>query len=373
MKSSAKKKSRVVKVNMEGVETAVLVPEEDYLIVPAKVTKEVGESSGKDFLAWEFEITSGKMKGKTLFYNTSLQPQALWNLRGVLEAFGQEVPDSTMEVDLDALEAIDTPAGCTVEHEPYEGRKRARIVDIFAADNVETGEEATTDELPTDEDIDGCDADDLAEVVSQFELDVDLDSIKLLSKKKTAVKEALEAKRTEPIATGGDELPTDEDVDGMSAEELEEVVTTYELDVDLDKVKLLSKKKTAVKEGLAMKREETGGEVAAEDLPTEEDLKDLTAEELEEVVTTYELDVDLDKVKLLSKKRAAVAEALEAKREAGGAEEGAVSEDDVLAMGSKDLAAFVKEHKLKVTLSGSLRKQRRTVTKAAQEEGLIAS
>jgi len=87
--ASKKAKGRKISIDMTGVEAGgVLVPEGDYAVKASEVEKETSDNSGADYLRRELEITKGKYKGKKLFTNTSLQPKALWNLKGLLEAAG---------------------------------------------------------------------------------------------------------------------------------------------------------------------------------------------------------------------------------------------------------------------------------------------
>ena len=146
MALKTKAKSTKISVNMAGVEVAKLVGEGIHKLKVNEVKKEVADS-GKDKLEWKFGVTAGPFKNSTLYYNTSLQPQALWNLKGLLEALGVDVPDGVM--DLDLKELVDMEVGGQVEHEVYEGKKRARIVDFMPIDEVtgEGGEEEEAAEI----------------------------------------------------------------------------------------------------------------------------------------------------------------------------------------------------------------------------------
>ena len=145
------KNSAVLTVDMTGVEAGGVVAEGDYGVKVAKVEHKIAESSGKPMLVWEFDITEGGT-GK-LWYNTSLQPQALFNLKNVLICLGVSVPDGKMKLDLD--EYLDMECGVTVGHEVYDGKKRARIVDIWPLDEAEykdDDEEEDDDDSEDDED-----------------------------------------------------------------------------------------------------------------------------------------------------------------------------------------------------------------------------
>lgn len=305
-----KRRKKTISVDFEGVEAGrKLVPEGDYAIRIKEVTQDTGEDSGKDYLAWIFTVSRGPHKGISLKpYNTSLQPQALWNLRGVLEAFGVKVPDSTMEIDLEELNGIEEEAGCTVEHDTYQGRKQAQVVDIFDVENVGEGGETPSNDV------------------------------------------------------------TEEDIMSMSEDELSEFNDEHELEVDLDEHKKLKAKRKAIAEAWAEKSE--GGEKGDdEELPDEDAINEADEEELEKVVEQFELDVDLDKLKNIKKKRAAVLEALEEKKESGEGEK--ITEEAIGEMSKDELKEFCEENDLDVELEGSTAKQRRAVIKAAKKAELI--
>lgn len=299
-------KSSKIKVDFRGVEVRKLVPEGDFRIRPIEITQEMGPSR-KAYLKWEFLVVSGAMKNAHLYYNTSLQKQALWNLRGVLEALGQEVSDESVEeLDLKGIIDSEPECGCTVEHESYEGRKKAQIVDIFDAANLEEeGEDMGKSSELTAEDIMDMDEDELAEVVEQHDLDVKLKKIKKLKDQRKAVAEAFGEKNGGEEEEEEGEAPN---VDEMDEEELQALVEEKELDVDLDDFKTLKKKRAAVSEAL-----ESAGDSEDEDddkkKVSEDDINGMDEEELAEFCNENDLEVDFDDFKTLKKKRAAVLEA----------------------------------------------------------------
>lgn len=210
---ASKKKGRSVKVNMEGVESGYkLIPEGDYAFIGNSVSLEEGDNG--QYLLWEPKITRGKYKGATLRMYTSLQPKALWNLKGVLEAGGMEVPDSVMDLDLDELEKLEF-AG-TVEHDTYEGKKRSKIVDVQSLDTLDAeGDEGDSDEgdsLDPDA-VKEMDEEELEAAIEAYGLDVDLSKLKTLAKKRQAVIDALEA--------GAGEEEEDEKTEEEESEETE--------------------------------------------------------------------------------------------------------------------------------------------------------
>jgi len=156
MAKKGKKKGRVVSIDFTGVKSGGgggdKIPEGEYLVTVKEVNEEVSEKSGKPYLNWVLEIAEGKYAGKRLYHITSLQPQALFNLRNTLEAAGVEVPEKLVDVNLDDL--IDRVLGVSVEHEEYQGKKKSKVVDTFAPEDMEGDDDDDEEEDEDDEDED---------------------------------------------------------------------------------------------------------------------------------------------------------------------------------------------------------------------------
>lgn len=145
------KSKRSLKVDLSDVDTEgpSAVAEGDHHVVVEEVEEKEGESSGAPYLNWKLKVKSGDEKGKIVYHITSLQPQALFNLRKTLEAAGMEISDRAMEIDLDELEGLEFMV--TIEHEEYKNKTRSRVVDTFSIDG---GEEPAEEEAKgkTDDD-----------------------------------------------------------------------------------------------------------------------------------------------------------------------------------------------------------------------------
>ncbi len=250
------KKSKTIKVNMEGVEARVTIPEDDYAVKPVGATLEDGDKA--QYIAWELEITEGEYEGKKLYTNTSLSENALWRLRTMLEAMGVEVPDGVMEIDLEEILKDEPEFGVTVAHEDYEGRPRAQVVECFPAKDAEEekgskkggkdkeeeksskkdkkgGKDKEEEEKPDEDAINEMDEDELEEVVDNFDLDVDLDDHKKLKDKRKAVIKALEDAGDEDDKDEDDKKSYDEDsINEMGTKELQKIVDEADLGIELD-------------------------------------------------------------------------------------------------------------------------------------------
>lgn len=217
---SSRRSSRgsAIRVDFSGVETLERFKEEgDYLLEVAEVTKEKGDKG--DYLNWK--ITSvNDPEGAIVYNNTSLTPQSLWNLKAFLEALGVEVPDD--EMDLDLSEYVGLQFMGSIGLESFEGKKRPRLEDFWAAEEEEEAkpkkkgagkspkkDEEEEEEKPSrskrgsaksskkkqsasvsEDDINDMDQEELQDLIDEHDLEVDLDELKSLRKMRAAVIEA---------------------------------------------------------------------------------------------------------------------------------------------------------------------------------------
>ena len=243
-----KKKKTTVRVNMSGVEGGRrVVPEGDYRAKVAEVSQE--ESDNGEYLKWKFSTVDKNKKHNNvpLYYNTSLQPQALWNLRNVLEALGVDVPDDNLDLDLSDL--VDKECIVATTNEIYEGKRKSVIVDIYddeaeIDDGDEEGEE--NEDLPDEDEVMKMKAKQLEEVVEEHELDVDLDDYNSLAKKRKAVVKAIEEKDDSDEDNGDEDGISADDVEDMDSDELADLVKKHKLDVSFKGLKSVKKKRKLV-------------------------------------------------------------------------------------------------------------------------------
>lgn len=135
MAKARKKSGRSVSVDFTGVDSGGggrLLPEDTYLFEIKEIEEKEGESSGQPYLAFTLEVADGEFVKTRAWDNFSLQPQALWKLRGLLETIGMDVPDGSMDIDLDELIGVMVKAD--VIHEPWEGKQKHRINSYMPAD-----------------------------------------------------------------------------------------------------------------------------------------------------------------------------------------------------------------------------------------------
>lgn len=229
MAAKAKKKSTVVSIpDLSEVEDGFSnLPEGTYHL---KVkSAEFGESNaGNEMITWEFEVADGKNKGGTIREFTVLQANSLWKLKGLLAAMNFDIPDSAF--DLDLADMVGEEVMGDVQHEEYDGKQRARLVDIYAVGAEE--EEAEEEEKPSKP----------AKKGSKKEPEED-EEVEEKKPGKPAKKAAKPAKKKAATITEDEVMEMDEDA-------LTELVSNEELEVDLDEHTSIRKKRNAVIEAL---------------------------------------------------------------------------------------------------------------------------
>lgn len=209
MAKGKKKKGGGLRVNFKGVSSRVLLPEGNYKVA-VKSVEEKESSSGNEMLVWQFitkDCDEEAHNGASLYYHTTLTPQSLWSLKGLLEALGEDIPDGEHDIDPDDLEGAECIA--VVEHEKYDGKIRAKMADFMALSDDDSGDDDEEDEEVeveedtkkgkklkklTRDDVSEMDEDEMEKVIEKYDLDVDLSSRKLrtAAKKVKAVVSALE-------------------------------------------------------------------------------------------------------------------------------------------------------------------------------------
>jgi hypothetical protein len=95
------------------------------------------KNPGSEYIAWEFIVESGDFEDRHLWTNTSLLPQALFGLKGLLGATGQwsaeELDAADFDFDIDDVLGSLVMATVTVRNDPEYGEsnviKRFKPID----------------------------------------------------------------------------------------------------------------------------------------------------------------------------------------------------------------------------------------------------
>lgn len=125
-KRSKEKKGKEVKrmkinVNLDDVKELKAIPAGEYV---CKVyNAEVKSSAKGDYIAWQLMVDEGDYKGAIIFNNTSLLPQALFNLKRFLSACNFE----WAEEGFDAEDVYGCEVVANVALEDYQGKEVNKI------------------------------------------------------------------------------------------------------------------------------------------------------------------------------------------------------------------------------------------------------
>lgn len=284
-----KKKGKKITVNFEGVEVRKRIADGEYALKVAEVTQEDGEEY--PYLSWKFQVARGKSKGGVAYTNTSLAPKALFRLRGLLEAMGEEIPDG--EFDLDLKEYVDKEVGAVIEAGSYEGKPKSEIVDFMPVEDVQDEDEDDDDEKPKKK----------SSKSDDDEEDEEEEEDKPKKKKKDDDEEDEEEEDEDEEEE--DEKVTQSQILKMDEKALKKLIERAGLDVDLDDYKNIKKQRAAVIE--ALEEQQSGGDKKSY---TQEEIDGASSKELDTIVDDEELDEEIKEIGSTKKKRRAVTKAL---------------------------------------------------------------
>lgn len=233
-------------IKWDEAEISKRIDEEGYFAFKVLGAEQTESQGGDDQIEVNVECTEdGKFEGAKMKIWFSLKPQALWKLAQFLEAVGIDVPEE--EADLDLEEFEDKEFIGTVEEHEYKGDTNYRIQRFSPADEAE--EEPDTKKKGAKADAKKGKGKAAAEEEEEEEEDEG-------DKKKAGRPKGSKNKaKEEPAAKKGKgkkELPklTADEVNDMDEEALDDVVTKYDLEIDLSEAKTLRKKCAMVTDAL---------------------------------------------------------------------------------------------------------------------------
>lgn len=158
MASKALKKKKGRSLDFTGVETGgKAVPDGNWLAEVVSVEEKEGSESGEPYLKWKWKVKEGPGKGGAVYDNTSLQPQALWKLRGLLESLGFDVPDGAM--DFDESDAVGEEAILEIVNEQYNKKDQPRVVSYLSTEGAKAANKDDADDTDDDQEKDDDQAD----------------------------------------------------------------------------------------------------------------------------------------------------------------------------------------------------------------------
>jgi hypothetical protein len=87
-----------------------------------EVSGETAKNPGAQYIKWELTVTEGEFEGRKLFLNTSLLPQALFGLKGLLAATGSwNEEELNGDLDFEIADVLGEELGIVVTQKEYQG------------------------------------------------------------------------------------------------------------------------------------------------------------------------------------------------------------------------------------------------------------
>lgn len=155
----AKQKKAGKTIDFSGVEAGTtLVPEGSHPATVEEVSLEES-SEGNEYLKWTYKVKPEGGGGGRVWDNTSLQPQSLWRLKGLLEVLGIDGLDGELEVDDIIAEVAGAELTVEISHETYQGKPKARVTGFAAPMSSGKPSKKAEKEEPEDDEEDEKDDD----------------------------------------------------------------------------------------------------------------------------------------------------------------------------------------------------------------------
>lgn len=320
-RTTAKKAKKGISLDFSNVSKA-FEPKQEYAIRVTEATLEEGTKAPYFNLKLQ-GVEGSDYENSTMYHRASCSESSLWRLRPLLEAFGFEIPEGPL--DIEPEDFIGREAMCSTYLDRYDGGSSVKPDEFWALDGDASDDEEDSEEFDLDE-------------LSDDQIEALGAALKVKGKNVSAIKKALAKLDQEDVAAAFAELGGEEDEEGD-----EEEFDLDELDDDkvLELAKAMKVKASNAKKARAalskLDQEEVAevfAELEGEDeedeeekpkgkaskgkaskgkakAVTEDDIQEMSEEELEAVIEQYELDVDLSDHKTLRKMKNAVIDAME--------------------------------------------------------------
>lgn len=131
--------SETVHLNMSGVSLSFDPLEPGTYDARVKECS-VGESkaSGQPVVKWQFEVDEPPYEGRVLFFNTSLQAQAIWKFAQTMQALGFEEEELTGEggFEFEPDDTIDLECRVVVTQDSYRGEITNRVDRVLPLEDL---------------------------------------------------------------------------------------------------------------------------------------------------------------------------------------------------------------------------------------------
>lgn len=146
------------------------VPPGDYnvKIVSAEKAWKNNDKSEVPYYKWRFQVIDGEHKGASIYTNTSLKPEALFNLRNLIWASsGGKINVAGKRLNFDHEKLYGKTLSVTVEDREHKEKMYSNVVDMRPLDDDST----SVEEVEEEDGPSGGAADEGDEVLEEVDLD----------------------------------------------------------------------------------------------------------------------------------------------------------------------------------------------------------
>ena len=129
-----------MRIDFSDVKSFEPIPAGHYDVIVTEIESADAKSSGLPYFKWTLTVIGGEFDDRMLFFNTSLQPQALFKLRDSLIACG--ATDETVSGSFEPEELLAALSGAkcmaVVELGTYEGKITNNVTGLERSSNTLT-------------------------------------------------------------------------------------------------------------------------------------------------------------------------------------------------------------------------------------------
>lgn len=295
--SSRSRKSKKVSIDWSKVGKG-FEPDMEYAVEVSSCTLEEGDAG--PYFAMQFKGLDEGFEDAILYHNASTSPQSLWRMRSLVEAFGMDIEDGPMDYEPDDFVGQQCMVSTVSENKPG-GGKAIRIDEYWEMEDG-AGKKSSSEKDSGDFNLDNVSDADVKKLAKEFEIKVGRGA-----KGVEAAREELAEADDEELKEACDDLDI-----GYGGEEKEEEKpsrgrrrSSKEDDDDETEEKPRGRSSRGSRRSSGKSGKGKSADV------TEDEVNEMSEEELEDLIEQHDLDVDLGDFRTLRKKKAAVIDALQ--------------------------------------------------------------
>lgn len=304
----------------------------EYAIRVAECTLEEGNEY--PYFSLKLSGADEEYENSVMYHNASTSPQSLWRLRPLVEALGIEIPEG--EMDLEPEDFVDRTCMCsTVLDKKPAGGTRVIPDDFWPMDEAdEKPAKKAADKKSTSKKSDDPTVEDLLENLDDSDIKALGKEFQISSRKVDDIKEELAAVELTEFQDACKDL--DIELEAADEKEEEKPARGRRKAADDEDEKPARSRRSAKKDdeeeekpagrrtrsatkdededddkGKSSRSARGSGKSSKKPTLTEDEVDEMNEDELDDIVSQYELDVDLEGQRTLRKKKSVVKDALE--------------------------------------------------------------